>query len=116
MAVTQFSRYIFTTSVLDSDGVLRLTEREPFRFRNFSDNIRHVIKEGDWWPYLAHDFYGGITARPAGLWWIICDFQPQPVVDPTVRPEVGSLIVAPSQRTVLEEVFSERRRKESNVV
>jgi hypothetical protein len=115
MAVTQFSRYLFTSMIQNEDGYLYLTEREPFRFQNLPDNIRHVVESGDWWPYLAHEFYKSLPVRSAGLWWIICDFQPQPVIDPTIRPEVGSLIVAPSQRVVVEEIFSERRRKESNV-
>jgi hypothetical protein len=50
--------------------------------------------------------------RPSGLWWIIADFQPDPIHDPTVRLTPGRTLYIPSLRTVQEEVFSDKRRKE----
>jgi hypothetical protein len=53
------------------------------------------------------------AARPAGLWWVIADFQPDPVHDPTLSLEPGRVLVVPSIRTVQEEIFSETRRAEA---
>lgn len=114
MPPRQFSRHTFTTANL-ADGVLRLAEREPFRFRDLPDTIRHVVREGDTIFNLAARFFVDVSPRPAGLWWVIADFQPQPIVDPTLRLEPGSVIVIPSARTVIETVFNELRREESNV-
>lgn len=82
---------------------------EPYRFRVFADNVEHVVREGDTLWTLAHRYYLGVE-RPAGLWWIIADFQPQPIHDPTLALVPGAVLVIPSLRTVQEEIFSERRR------
>jgi len=54
-----------------------------------------------------------VLPRPAGLWWVIADFQPDPIHDPPVALELGRVLAIASVRTVLEEVFSERRREEA---
>lgn len=92
----------------------QLAEREPYRFRELPDNRIVRAKEGDTLFTLAAKHFAGIP-RPAGLWWVIADFQPQPIVDPTLRLRPGALIVVPSVRTVTEEIFAEGRRRESNV-
>lgn len=119
MPPRKFSRHTFVTGVLDQEnydpGVLYLTEREPFRFQERPDNIRRVVREGDTLWHLAAEFYAGLTERPAGLWWIIADFQDPPIIDPTVELTLGTTVFAPSPRVVLEEIFSESRRRESNV-
>ena len=92
----------------------QLAGREPFRFRELPDNRIVKAKEGDTLFTLAARNFAGI-ARPAGLWWVIADFQPQPIVDPTVRLRPGALVVIPSVRTVQEQIFSEERRRESNI-
>ena len=92
----------------------QLDEREPYRFRELPDNRLHRAREGDSLFTLAAKYFENFD-RPAGLWWVIGDFQPSPIVDPTVRLRPGALIVIPSERVVREEVFSETRRRESNV-
>jgi len=104
-----FSRYMFTRAVTDDAGRLYLTEREPYAFRAFGDNGQHVVKEGDSLFSLAARYFKGFD-RPAGLWWILADFQPDPIHDPTIALAPGRVLVIPSMRTVQEEIFSERRR------
>jgi hypothetical protein len=112
MPPRRFSRYTFTSGVLDDEERLFLTEREPYRFRALSDNRQHIVKEGDTLFSLAGRYFAPLP-RPAGLWWVIADFQPDPIHDPTLSLEVGRVLVVPSIRTVVEEVFSEKRRQEA---
>jgi hypothetical protein len=112
MPPRRFSRYTFTSAVLDEEERLFLTEREPFRFRALPDNRQHVMKEGETLFSLAGRYFASLP-RPAGLWWVIADFQPDPVHDPTVALELGRVLVIPSVRTILEEVLSEKRREEA---
>lgn len=110
----RYSRHIFCLGFVDSDGPFQLSEREPFLYREFSDNREHVVAQGETLHSLAAKFFSPIP-RAAGLWWIIADFQPDPIHDPTIRLEPASVLVIPSVRTVLESVFSETRRLEVGV-
>lgn len=115
MPPRRFSRHTFTEGtrllVLGDDRTF-LTGREPFRFAELSDNRTHLLRAGDTLQSLAGRYLRGFI-RPSGLWWIIADFQPQPIHDPTVLPPVGSLIFIPSRRTVEERILNESRRRES---
>jgi len=104
------SRYTFTQAIRDADDRLVLYGEEPYRFRDLADNRRHLVKEGDTLFGLASLFFRGFP-RPAGLWWVIADFQPEPIHDPTRRLAPGRVLVIPSMRTVQDEVLSERRRR-----
>jgi hypothetical protein len=110
-----FSRHSFVTGVSDDEGKSYLTEREPFRYKERPDNIIHTVVEGDSFFNLAARLYRDIMPRPASLWWVLADYQPHPIVDPTIPLTPGQVVFAPSPRVVLEEVFDETRRNESNV-
>ena len=105
------SRHSFAYSTPDANGNLMLYGTEPYRFREFEDTQQHVVKEGDSLFTLAGKYYRGGIDRPAGLWWVIADFQPEPIHDPTIALELGRVMYIPSLRTVTEEIFSERRRR-----
>ena len=107
------SRYGFALGVRDEDGMLALTDREPYRYRAHADNRTHLVVQGDTLWALAGRYFAPLP-RPAGLWWVIADFQPDPIHDPTLALEVGRVLVVPSLRTVTEEVFSEKRRQEAS--
>lgn len=83
---------------------------EPYRFHVFGDNVEHIVQSGDTLQSLAGQYFAPIP-RACGLWWVIADFQPDPIHDPTVELEVGRVLIIPSHRTLTEEVFSERRRR-----
>lgn len=105
------SRHEFTRAFEDPrTGKLMLSDRAPYRFKDFSDNIAHIVGRGDFLWTLAGRYFAGLTDRPAGLWWIIADFQPVPIIDPTLELEEGTTIYVPSRRTVQEEIFNPRRR------
>src|SRR5688572_11474583 len=111
MPPRRHSRLSFAVAEKDSQGALILQGGQPFRYRAFSDTREHVVQEGDTLHSLANQYFRGMQ-RPSGLWWIIADFQPDPIHDPTVRLMVGRRLYIPSLRTVQEEIFSDKRRKE----
>lgn len=109
MPPRRFSRFEFTLGIRDDQGRLFLTDREPFGFKAFSDNRVHTAKEGDTLFSLAGRYFRP-RARAAGFWWIIADFQPDPIIDPTIPLELGRQVYIPSLRTLDEEILSETRR------
>jgi hypothetical protein len=114
MPPQQFSRHTFTHGEEDSDERLFLTDRIAFGFTELPDNRRVVAQQGDTVFSLAAKYFKGLD-RPAGFWWVIADFQPQPIHDPTIQLAAGQIIVIPSIRTIIERIFNEDRRRESDV-
>ena len=106
------SRFTFSSAVLDDQERLFLADREPFRFRVFPDTRQHVVQQGDTLFSLAGRYFAPLP-RAAGLWWVIADFQPDPVHDPTLALEPGRIVLVPSVRVVTEEIFAETRRQET---
>ena len=78
---------------------------------NAVSNISLDVKEGETLYSLAGRYFAPLP-RPAGLWWIIADFQPDPIHDPTLALDVGRALVVPSVRVVTEEILSEQRRQQ----
>lgn len=112
MAPRRFSRYTFANGYVDDeDGAFMLEDAIPFEYVEREDNRHHEVREGDNLQSLAGSYFPSFE-RPDGLWWVIADFQPDPIIDPTVKLSVGSIVVIPSERFVLEEVFDEARRRE----
>lgn len=106
------SRYRFCF-IVEEDGVSFLTDREPYGYRDLPDNRRHKVRGGERLWTLAGRYFAlpGTIARPTDLWWVIADFQPEPIFDPTVKLEVGRVIHIPSHRTLLEEIFASSRKE-----
>lgn len=104
------SRYTFATAVRGDDDRVALYGDEPYRFHDFADNIEHVVRRGDTLHRLAAKYFVG-EPRPAGLWWVIAHFQPDPIHDPTIVLDIGRVLYVPSMRTLTEEIFNERRRR-----
>lgn len=112
MPPQRWSRHLYTAGVEQEDGRQLLTDRERFPFRSFRDNRIHVVSQGDTLWGLANRYFAGLP-RPAGLWWVIADFQPNPIRDPTLALAPGTTLIIPSVRTVQEEVFNARRQREA---
>ena len=83
MPPTSSSRYRFTSGIRDDAGRLFLTEREPFGFCEFGDTGRHTVVQGDTLWGLAGLYFAPLQ-RACGFWWVIADFQPDPIVDGSV--------------------------------
>jgi hypothetical protein len=110
-----YSRYEFCEGVYDDLSVehpnLRLTDREPYRFKPFSDSVKYVVKEGDTLFALAFRYYSR-HEDAAWLWWVIGDFQPDPIVDPTLLLTPGRVLYIPSERVLAEQILAESRKRE----
>lgn len=113
MPPRRYSRHTFTSAGMDDAGALVLSDPEPFRYRELADTRTHVVRDGETLFTLAGRYFSPMR-RPAGLWWIIADFQPEPIVDPTIALAAGRMIFVPSVRAVTELVFSETRREETS--
>lgn len=112
MPPRRYSRFTFSNGYTDdADGSFLLEDPEPFPFQDLADNVAHTVEDGDSLFTLAARFFADFP-RPAGLWWIIADFQPSPIIDPTLKLAVGSTLFIPSQRTITEQIFNEARRRE----
>lgn len=110
MPVQDLSRHLLTTQRFTEDGEQQyLDDRVPYRFRDKPGTQIYTAKEGDSLFFLAAKFYATMP-RPAGMWWVIADFQPQPIHDPTLTLQPGRVIYIPSQRVVSEEIINESRR------
>lgn len=97
-----------------TSGQPTLASPSPLRFRVHPRNRVHVVVEGDTVFHLAEKYYGDLSgrgrgvARAAGLWWAIADFQPTPIVDPTLELEVGREIIIPAFELITDHL---RRRE-----
>lgn len=106
-----FSRYQFCVSFRDPvTGLLMLSDRDPFPFAPFPDNHQVTARNGDTLWNLANRYFKPLPDA-ALLWWIIADFQPDPIADPTIALQVGRVIHIPSVRTVETEIFSATRQQ-----
>ena len=83
---------------------------DPFRFRDEKDNRFHTAVEGDTWWGLAWRFFPSFPNKSL-LWPLLCEFQPEPVVDPTIAIRPGQQIVIPSERLVRTQAFNRERRR-----
>lgn len=106
------SRDTFAEEIVDADGDTVLTVPNPYRYREFPDTIRHPVVDGDTLQGLAGRYYAALP-RACALWWVLADFQPDPIHDPTIALEAGRILLIPSPRVVSEEILTEARRAEA---
>jgi len=104
------SRHSFALGVRDDAGRLFLTEREPYGFHDQPDTRTHVVVQGDTLWGLAGAFFAPLP-RACGFWWAIADFQPDPIIDPTLELELGRRLFIPSLRVLTDVILGEQRRR-----
>lgn len=107
------SRHLFTSAQpRTGTDVVFLSDRVPFRYVDLPDNRVHTVREGDTLHRLAALYFAPLGRLPivsaANLWWVIADFQPTPIHDPTVQLTRGEKLIIPSVRTVTERVLQPR--------
>ena len=110
MAPRTGSRHSFALGVRDDTSHLLLTEREPYRYREHADMRVHVVVQGDTLYDLAGRYFAPLP-RACGFWWVLADFQPDPIVDPTLDLEPGRRLVVPSLRVLTDVILGEQRRR-----
>ena len=89
------SRWSGVAPIRAADGRVALPEREPLGFRDRADNRSHVVLPEDTLAALAGLYFDPLP-RACGYWWAIAQFQPEPIVDPTLPLAVGRVLVVPS--------------------
>lgn len=109
------SRYALASELRDASGFVIVDTPAPMRFRARPDTIVHRALATDTWYGLAARYYSGLHRRPEHLWWVLCDFQPEPVLDPTIPPEPGEFVYIPAPAFVQGEVFALRSRATEEV-
>ena len=107
------SRFLFTFArKREGSDALWMTPREPLRYLELDDNRIHIVSEGETLHGLASLYFTSLGRLPlfsaANLWWVIADFQPEPIHDPTIRLVGGQRLIIPSTRTVIERVLRPR--------
>lgn len=104
------SRYERCRGVRDAAGALVLTERVPYRFRPLPDTRVHVVQAGDNLFSLAGRYFRP-RSRACGFWWVIAEFQPDPILDPTLELALGRQLFIPSLRVLDEEILNPHREQ-----
>jgi hypothetical protein len=90
---------LYTEDREDEREAIYLGDRAPIQFVDDPENSMYVVRGGDTLQSLADKFFPG-SDNPAELWWILAEFQPTPIVDPTLRLEPGTVLVIPSPSMV----------------
>lgn len=89
------SRWSSIAAVADDAGIVVLPEREPFAYRERSDTRLHTVLPGDTLAVLAGRSFASLP-RACGYWWALAEFQPEPIVDPTLALVSGRVLHIPS--------------------
>jgi len=105
------SRHLHTTAYEQADGRWFLSDRAPYRYRDLPDTRVHTAAGTDTLFSLAGRYFAPLP-RACGLWWAIADFQPVPIVDPTLALDAGTQVHIPSVRVVTTVILGEARRRE----
>jgi hypothetical protein len=99
------SRYLASIGRKDVGGNVFLTEREPFRYDpKLAGTRTHVVSGGDKLWQLAHRYWQPFP-NAEHLWWVIAEFQPQPIMDLTLDLAEGRVLYIPSLRVLQERVI-----------
>jgi hypothetical protein len=99
------SRYANAGVAKDAEGRTFIQQEDPVPYQPRFDNVLHMVKEGETLELLADRFFGGL-ADSALLYWIVGQFQPEPIQDPTEALEGGTIMVIPSQDYVNSDVLA----------
>jgi nucleoid-associated protein YgaU len=98
-----FSRYKFVAQVQDDSDTgndeLFFGTRKPIQFVDSPDNTFHIVQGGDTLENIASRFFRGFP-EPATLYWVIAEFQPIPIIDPTLRLQPNQMLIIPSPALV----------------
>lgn len=100
------SRYSKCLVYQTSHGETYLGEREPYRFVEHADNRRHQVALGDTLFTLAGQYFAPLP-RACGFWWAIADFQPDPIIDPTLELTVGRIMFIPALRVLTDIILTQ---------
>lgn len=101
MYLDELSRYRAAELIKGDDDSFTWTLPNFFEFTGEDEDIFYEVQPGDNWHLLAYKFYGREFGG-ANLWWAIMDYQPTPIVDPTIALSPGSVLVVPPPKRIQE--------------
>lgn len=85
------------------DGRLLLNSRVPVSFREDDGNLAYTVRAGDTPWSLSFRFFRNVPTRfRSMLFFILLEFQPEPIIDPTRELAPGTTIIIPGETLVLE--------------
>lgn len=102
------SRYRYSTVERDSGGRVYLGPRPVFGYRELDDTLTHIASEGETLHAIAAAYYVGLD-RPEQFFWVIADFQPEPIRDVTIPVEAERQLYIPSLRVLETQILSPNR-------
>lgn len=111
MAVYRFSRYTTSQIITTRNDKLIISPRKVYRYKAFVDNIDHTVREGETIEDIVDLRYPNFP-NASQLYWVLCDFQKVPILDPTLPLTPGSIVVLPSSHTLRTVIFSPERSKD----
>ena len=94
----EFSRYKHAVLMQDSTQHLYLDLRATLDYLSAEETV-FPVTAGDTLQNIAARVFAGLP-NAAMLWWVIADFQPEPIIDPTVELTEGDWLVIPSKGDV----------------
>jgi hypothetical protein len=74
---------------------------DPFRYQERDDNLTYTARRGDRLEHIATVFY-----RDPQLFWVLADFQPNPILNPLLPLEPGRVIYGPSVEVLEREILN----------
>lgn len=105
MFIDELSRFRCAELIRTDDGYLHWDLRRTLEYLGHEDDIAHEVQPDDTWHSLAYKFYG-TEFGGANLWWVIADYQPEPVLDPTVLPTPGDIVMIPAPSIIQDFILS----------
>jgi nucleoid-associated protein YgaU len=97
--ISSYSRYRWSEQFQDEDNRSILSLRSTLDFAAYPGSMVHITEEHDTLESIAERYYEGM-GEAAMLWWAIADFQPEPILDPTLRLTPGTKLLIPSAAVV----------------
>jgi len=88
------SRYQMAIVEKRESGEMAIGARDRLYYADVDGIIPHVVEDGDTLHSLAAEYLGGETGE-SNLWWAIADFQPDPIIDPTIALAAGTTLLIP---------------------
>lgn len=110
MAIGVSSRFRWSEIYQDEQGRRFLGPRPRFGYRPLPDNREHPIRGGERLWHVSQLSFPD-HPRAGALYWVIADFQPEPILDPTILLPEGHRLVIPSVRTLETLILATDRAK-----
>lgn len=97
------SRYQRSRIILRGEALTFLQLAEVEYYSGQEDDVFHIVSEGETLFSIAYRYYGGV-GDGVHNWWLIAEYQPEPIVDPTAKLNPGDILVIPSTRHLLDAI------------